>query len=381
MYIREIELVNFRNYRKLKLDFAKDYNLIYGRNAQGKTNILEAIFLCSAGRSHRTSKDNELIRFNEEGYYVNLTVERRDGEKNIEILYKRNEKKRIKINGVSISRNGQLMGQLNTVLFSPEDLSLVKGGPAERRRFLDIAISQIKPSYFYDLQQYSKILTQRNALLKEIGSRSSGSEKLKDTLEIWNENLAETGSRIILERSIYLSELSKKAYGWHNLLTGQKEKIEVIYCPSIDISKCNGVNEIKAKFLEYLNDEIEKEIRSGMTMYGPQRDDVELKINGKSVKMYASQGQQRTAALTLKLSETELLKEIIGEYPVLLLDDVFSELDAFRKDYILASLENMQTFITSTENHLLLNTLKNSSVNKNVKTYMVENGTVSEEKM
>lgn len=278
LQIKEIKLINFRNYSKLDLSFCKDYNIIYGKNAQGKTNILEAIFLCSTGRSHRTSKDNELIKFMEESYYIKLIVEKKYAETCIEIFYKKDERKRIKVNDIPIKKSGELMGQLNTVIFSPEDLAIIKDGPSERRRFIDIALSQIKPKYFYDLQQYSKILSQRNHLLKNINKVENKKSKLMDTLDIWNEKLIEVGSRIILERMEYLSKLNKRAKENHNKLTGGKEEIEIVYDPSIvisddisnstfnDVKRQGDLKKIIEKFGEKLISGKEKEIRNGVTL-------------------------------------------------------------------------------------------------------------------
>lgn len=374
MYIKEIKLINFRNYEKLNLEFCKDYNVIYGENAQGKTNILEAIYLCSTGRSHRTSKDNELIKFMEGGYYIKLIVEKKHTDIILEVYYKKDERKRIKINDIPIKKNGELIGKLNTVLFSPEDLSIIKDGPVERRRFVDIALSQIKPKYFYDLQQYSRILTQRNHLLKSIDKTENRKGKLKETLEIWNEKLVETGSRIIFERGIYLSKLNEKAKENHSKLTGDREKIKIEYNPSIFTEKSDDLGKIRKEFINKLEIGQEKEIKNGVTLYGPQRDDIDIKVNDKNAKMFGSQGQQRTAVLTLKISEMELLKELLGECPVLLLDDVFSELDRMRQEYIYESLGDLQTFITTTEK--IYN--KNADA-MNRKIFLVNNGIVKQE--
>ncbi len=374
MRIKEIKLINFRNYSKLHLDFCKNFNIIYGKNAQGKTNILEAIFLCSTGRSHRTSKDNELIKFMEESYYVNVILEKKHTDASIEIYYKKDERKRIKINDIPIRKNGELMGHLNTVIFSPEDLSIIKDGPSERRRFIDIALSQLKPTYFYDLQQYSRVMTQRNHLLKTINKTVSKKSRLQDTLEIWNEKLIETGSKIILERGKYLSGLNEKAGENHNRLTGSSEEIEIVYNPSVLVEDFGNIEKIRKAFSEKIKASEEREIRNGITLYGPQRDDMEIRINNKNVKVYGSQGQQRTAVLTLKLTEIGMLKEFLGEYPILLLDDVFSELDSVRQNYIVESLDDIQAFITTTEK-VFYNNLKDN----NRRLYFVENGLVREE--
>lgn len=225
MYVRKLKLANFRNYSKLLCDFNRKFNIIYGRNAQGKTNILEAIFLCSSGRSHRTRKDLELVKFGEDAYYVNLNVLRQYGDNDIEIFYSRTDGKKIKINEIPIRKNVELMGKLNTVMFSPEDLNIIKGSPSERRRFIDIALSQIKPSYFYNLQKYSKILSQRNHLLKEI----SKNKNVGNTLEIWNEGLAETGAKIISERKIFIEQLNDIVKKKHGELTAGKETPDIKY--------------------------------------------------------------------------------------------------------------------------------------------------------
>lgn len=375
MHIKEIKAINFRNYGKLEISFCKDYNIIYGKNAQGKTNIIEALFLCSSGRSHRTIKDEELLKFDEESYYIKLIVEKRDTEKSIEIFYRLGERKRIKINDIYIKKNGELMGQLNTVLFSPEHMSIIKEGPGERRRFVDIAISQVKPAYFYDLQEYSRILSQRNHLLKEIKKESSGKRiRLKDTLGIWNEKLAEKGSRIMYEREQYLKRLNMIAFDNHKKLTGGREEIEIIYIPSFYNVSLRNTEDIRMNFLKDMERNEEKELSAGMTLFGPQRDDVKIKVNNKNVKIYGSQGQQRTSVLTLKLSEINILREIAGENPVLLLDDVFSELDGFRQEYVIESIKDVQTFITST-NRLIYDRISR----KNVNVYYVESGKVKKE--
>ncbi|NLC67480.1 MAG: DNA replication/repair protein RecF [Clostridiaceae bacterium] len=375
MHIKEIKAVNFRNYSKLELSFSKDYNIIYGKNAQGKTNIIEALFLCSSGRSHRTKRDEELLKFDEENYYIKLVVDRRDMEKTIEIFYRLGERKRIKINDVYIKKNGELMGQLNTVLFSPEHMSIIKEGPSERRRFVDIAISQVKPAYFYDLQEYSRVLSQRNHLLKELKRENGGKKmKLKDTLEIWNEKLAETGSRIMYERHQYIKRLNLIAKENHKKLTGGREEIEIMYVPSFYQAGLPSVENIKVNFLKSVERDEEKELSAGVTLYGPQRDDIKIKVNNKNVRIYGSQGQQRTSVLTLKLSEINILRELAGENPVLLLDDVFSELDSVRQEYIIECIKDVQTFITSTDRSIYERISKN-----NANIYYVENGRVIRE--
>ncbi len=359
MNIRNIHLKNFRNYKILDLKFERDFNIIYGKNAQGKTNILEAIFLCSAGRSHRTSKDHELIKFGEDNYSVKIDLNKDAIEKSIEVVYDKVEKKKIKINEIPLKKIGNLMGQLNAIMFSPEDMMIIKEGPAERRRFIDIALSQLKPSYFYDLQQYIKILAQRNNLLKEIEYNKS----LLDTIEVWNQSLAEKGSRIIKARKEYVDILARKAEEIHGRITNRNEKLKIRYMPSLegiqDFSDLSYVNKV---FLNNLERVKKRELIKCTTMVGPHRDEYELLVNNESLKLYGSQGQQRTAILSIKLSEVEIVKDEIGEYPVLLLDDVMSELDKNRQDYLLKNLRGIQTFITCTEKD---NIEKETGINMN----------------
>jgi len=368
LYVKRLSLVNFRNYKKLQIDFNRKYNIIYGKNAQGKTNILEAIFLCSTGRSHRTKKDAELIKFNEDAYYIKINVCRESADSEIEFYYSKIEGKKVKINNIPIKKNIELMGKLNTVMFSPEDLSIVKGSPSERRRFIDIAISQIKPSYFYNLQRYKKILTERNCLLKDLTKNS----KLKSTLEIWNESLADAGAKIINERKSFINVLNEIVKGKHKDLTASNEIINIQYQPSIRVENSWKVKEIKDVFLKRLEENFEKEIKTSSTLIGPQRDDLIISINGNDVKIFGSQGQQRTVVLSLKLSEVEIVKVLTGELPVLLLDDVFSELDEKRQKYLINNIDGTQVFITTTEKELV-NLYRNKS---EISLYEIENGKI-----
>ncbi len=345
MFIKGIHLRNFRNYKKLDIDFSESFNVLFGENAQGKTNILEAIYLCASGRSHRTPIDNELVKFGEKYYYVKIDLVKKDTEYEIEIQYEINSKKRIKINDVPQKKLGSLMGKLNAVMFSPEDLLIIKEGPAERRRFIDIAISQLKPAYFYDLQQYSKILAQRNTLLKDI----QNDKALLDTLEVWNENLVKTGSRIIKARKEFIKILSSIAEEKHGRLTDNKEKLGLKYVSSVKIDGVDSLEDIEKVFMMTLKNSLTREIYKGTTLTGPQRDDVQILLNENDAKHYGSQGQQRTAVLSLKLSEVEIMKRDSNEYPVLLLDDVMSELDSSRQKYLFENLDDIQGFITGTE--------------------------------
>ena len=343
MFIKSLKLQNFRNYSALDIQFSEKFNILYGNNGQGKTNILEAIFLCSSGRSHRSSRDIDLIKLNEKYAYIKIELDKQEEKSTIEVLLKSEEKKKIKINEIPLKKVGKLMGHLNTVIFSPEDLKIIKEGPSDRRRFIDITICQLRPSYFFDLQQYSKILLQRNSLLKEI---QNNRRSLLDTLDTWNNQLLTIGSRIMKVRSEFILRLSEAAERNHYKLSDGKEKLSLKYIPSI---KTNDFQDIPNVFQKVLDNNIKKEIAKGMTLFGPHRDDYELFINDSSLKAYGSQGQQRTSVLSLKLSEIDIVKEDTDQFPVLLLDDVMSELDNCRQEYLLNNLEGIQTFITCTD--------------------------------
>jgi DNA replication and repair protein RecF len=339
-----LDLENFRNHRDTRIVFSDRFNIIFGDNGQGKTNILEAIYLCASGRSHRTSKDSELIRFGCEKFDITALVSNGGLERQININYFENQKKQIKINEIPLKKIGALMGNLYAVLFSPEDLFVVKQGPTERRRFVDITLSQIKPSYFYDLQLMAKILKQRNTLLKNI----SINQKLMDTVDVWNEKLAETAASIIISRRLFSAKLSKLAENQHKFLTKEKEIITFGYDCSFQIPDQCDKKEIKNIYLKHLERTLSRDILLGYTTVGPHRDDYDILINNKSLKTYGSQGQQRSAVLSLKIAEIELINEETGEYPVLLLDDVMSELDNTRQKYLMDSIKEVQTFITCT---------------------------------
>jgi DNA replication and repair protein RecF len=369
LYIQSLKLKNFRNYENLNISFSKNFNIIYGDNAQGKTNILEAIFLCSSGRSHRTSKDIELLNINKSEYYIDVAFLKEASDSNIEIFFKRDEKKKIRINQIPIKKIGNLMGNLNTVIFSPEDLLIIKEGPSERRRFIDITISQIKPTYFYDLQQYMKILYQRNSLLKEIQKKKS----LIDTLDIWNKNLVTTGARIIKVREEFIKRLDKIVEVSHSKLTNGKEKLHLKYSPFIKIENDYTISDIENVFMKTLEQSRSKELFKATTLTGPQRDDYEIYLNDINLKQFGSQGQQRTAILAIKLSEVALMKQETEEYPVILLDDVMSELDKNRQKQLIDNLREIQTFITSTDIDFI-----NYIENSDKKIIKIKNGSIIE---
>jgi len=348
------------------MDFSDLFNIIYGNNAQGKTNIIEAVFLCASGRSHRTSKDQELLKTGESEFEIKLQFTKETIDKEIRINFNNEERKKIRINEIPVKKIGDLMGHLNAVIFSPEDLFIIKQGPAERRRFIDITLSQLRPSYFYDLQQYAKILFQRNNLLKRITVQKS----LEDTLDVWNKHLVMTGSRIIKARRKFIGNLSGFASARHDKLTNHEEKLQLEYCPSFEISDDSTDEEIEKLFYAAVERSRDAEIRKGSTVAGPHRDDIDIILNGESTKVYGSQGQQRTSVLSMKLAEIDLMKEESGDFPVLLLDDVLSELDDRRKEYLLENISGLQTFITCTD----LNFYKRENPAASV--FHIENGSI-----
>lgn len=367
MIVKSLILENFRNHENTKILFSDRFNIIYGDNGQGKTNILEAIYLCASGRSHRTSKDAELIRFGSSSYNINSLVLNGGLDKNINITFNLDQKKQIKINDIPLKKMGSLMGNLYAVLFSPEDLLIVKQGPLERRRFVDITLSQIKPSYFYNLQLLSKILKQRNILLKSINCNPS----LLDTMDIWNIKLAEVSADIITDRHDFAKILSGLARKQHNFLTHDKETVNFCYNSGFRIEEGIKKSEISESYIKQLERCIRRDLSLGYTSIGPHRDDYDIFINDKSLKMFGSQGQQRSAVLSLKIAEIELISSITGQYPVLLLDDVMSELDENRQKYLMDSIKNVQTFITCTNDSHFRNSYKDE-----YKYFKVLNGSI-----
>lgn len=368
MIVKSLCLNNYRNYSSVNLKFSDSVNIFYGNNGQGKTNLIEAIYFCSSGRSHRTSKDTELIKIGSQKTYVGLVTNNSVRENKIEVQIDKNEKKKIKLNEIPAKKVGELMGMLNAVIFCPEDLLLVKEGPSERRRFMDIGISQCRPSYFYDLQQYLKILSQKNNLLRKI----QNNKKLTDTMEVWNMSLAEYGTKIIKYRQEFLKSVSRLAAEKHSEFTDKKEKLFIDYKPSIKVNMADSMEGIKEKFLKQLNDVFQKEIEKGISLVGVQRDDFDIVLDGIDLKHFGSQGQQRTAVLAMKAAELEIIKEQTNELPILLLDDVMSELDSTRQKLLFNSLNGIQIFITGTDD-LLFRSLNMENINF----YQVDSGTVS----
>lgn len=360
MIIESIELKNFRNYRELELQFDEKTNIFYGDNAQGKTNILEAIYLSGTTKSHKGSKDRDMIYFGEEEAHLRTFVKKGEMDYKIDIHLKKSKTKGIAINGVPIRRASELFGIANFVFFSPEDLSIIKQGPAERRRFLDMELCQLDKIYLHNLANYNKIVAQRNKLLKDLAFRSD----LEETLDIWDLQLAEYGARVIQGREKFVRQLNEIISEIHGKLSGGKEKLTIFYeknCPKEELYKTLQKNR-------------ERDLRMKTSSVGPHRDDLLFSVDEVDIRKFGSQGQQRTAALSLKLSEIELVKKIIHDTPILLLDDVLSELDHNRQNYLLNSIHDIQTMITCTGLDEFVN--HRFSINK---VFKVVEGTVSKE--
>lgn len=334
MMIKSIELKNFRNYEDLQISFDEGTNILFGDNAQGKTNILEAAYMSGTTKSHKGSRDREMIRFGEQEAHIRTVVTRMEKEYQIDMHLKQSRTKGIAVNRIPIRKASELFGILNMVFFSPEDLNIIKNGPTERRRFLDSELCQIDKIYLADLTNYNKILEQRNKLLKDMTFRP----ELSDTLPVWDMQLVETGKRIIKRRKQFVEELGEIVRSIHFRLSGGKEDLLVNYEPNID----------DIFFEDELSRAKPKDLKLCQTSVGPHRDDLLFSIGGVDIRRFGSQGQQRTSALSLKLSEIELVKRSISDTPVLLLDDVLSELDSSRQNYLLNNICDTQTIITCT---------------------------------
>jgi len=340
MKITKVELMDYRNYRNQKIDFDDGLNVIVGKNAQGKTNLVEAINFCCIGKSFRTSKDKELIRFEQQKAKIFLEIEKKSGKSTIEITISNDQKKIVRINSYSILKMGELMGELNCILFSPDNLKLVKEGPSDRRKFVDIDLSQLNKMYFYNLLRYDKILAQRNKLLKTCSDKVVA----KHGIDVWNEQLSQVGAKIIFERRKFIEQLSLISYDIHQNLTNGQERLGLGY----DGIDGRTVDEIYRKFYDMLVQSIDKDLQLGYTTVGPHRDDLKIVCDQIDARSYGSQGQQRTVALSLKLAELEIFKQETGEYPILILDDVLSELDKDRGKLLLENTKHIQTILTGT---------------------------------
>lgn len=334
MIIKSVELSNFRNYKSLAINFGKDNNILYGDNAQGKTNVLESIYVCATTKSHKGSKDREIIKIGEDEAHIKMMVKKNGIDHKIDMHLKKNKTKGVAIDGIPAKKSSEVFGLINVVFFSPEDLSIIKSGPAERRKFIDMQLCQLDKIYLYNLIYYNKIVMQRNNLLKQISFKSS----LMDTLSTWDEQLVYYGSLIIKRRSDFIKELGEIVKDIHYKISGNLEEIEIDY----------DFNVSENDFAAHLMNNRERDLSYKSTTIGPHRDDICIKLKGNDLRKYGSQGQQRTCALSLKLSEIELVRKNIKDNPILLLDDVLSELDRKRQNYLLNSISNTQTIITCT---------------------------------
>lgn len=334
MIIKSLELADFRNYDHLKIEFSEGTNIIYGKNAQGKTNILEAIFLSSTTKSHKGSNDKDIINFEKDETHIRTCLEKKGIDTKIDIHLRKGKSKGIAVDGQKLKKAVDLLGLLNVVFFSPEDLNIIKNGPSERRRFADIELCQLDKFYLYNLNNYNKTVNQRNKLLREIYDNPS----LKDTLHIWDMQLVSYGSKIIERRIKFAEEMNDIIYDKHKMISGGLEEIKIGYQPDTTIED----------FEKNLTANQAKDIAMKQTTVGPHRDDFSFSVNDIDVRRFGSQGQQRTAALSLKLSEIDLVKKVTDDSPVLLLDDVLSELDSSRQNDLLDSIGDIQTIITCT---------------------------------
>ena len=349
MIIKSIELENFRNYDSLSINFDDYTTILYGDNAQGKTNILEAAYLSGTTKSHKGSRDKEIIKFDKDESHIKTIVLKNQREYQIDIHLRKNKSKGIAINRVPIKRAADLFGLINIIFFSPEDLNIIKNGPSERRKFMDAELCQIDKIYLSDLSNYNKALNQRNALLKEMIYKP----ELKETLPIWDEQLINYGKNIIARRQQFINDINIIVKDIHSKITSGKEKIDVSYDPNIE----------DIFFLDELVKNKEKDMRFCQTSVGPHRDDIKITVDGIDIRRFGSQGQQRTCALSLKLSEIKLVENTINDKPILLLDDVLSELDKNRQSDLLDNLLDTQTIISCTgidefvKNRFKLNTV------------------------
>jgi DNA replication and repair protein RecF len=369
VFLTKLRLNHYRNYEQFEMSTSSNVNIFVGPNAQGKTNLLESIYVLALTKSHRTHQDKELISWNESQTFLHAEIEKKYGTCKLDLSIAHKGKK-AKINGLEQRKLSNFIGAMNVVMFAPEDLEIVKGTPGVRRRFLDMEIGQVQPAYLYDLSQYQKILLQRNNFLKQHSSASTSNEAM---MAIWNEQLAQYGVKIMKKRQSFIKKLQTWAETIHKEITSYSETLSISYAPSFEIQQFEDESVLFGQFMIKLSQAKDQEFRRGVTLVGPHRDDLLFYINGKEVQTFGSQGQQRTTALSLKLAEIELIHEEVGEYPLLLLDDVLSELDEYRQTQLIRTFQSkVQTFITTTSlESVHLDQLDNASV------FQVRQGNVS----
>lgn len=350
MHVSSLKLENFRNYRTLQIEPGEGLNIFVGRNAQGKSNLLESLYILATSKSSRAGKDTELVRFGAPAARITADVLRdKNSDIEIEMALSQTEKKAARINGVKHTRLSEVIGQLNAVLFDSGDLEIIRGEPSIRRRFLDLEIAQTSPRYVLALGSYRKTLEQRNRLLRDLrDGRIPGSAR--DSLPAWNEGLAQHGARLIERRRLFLERLAQLASETHRTLSDERDDLQVTYLPSFPLDGQTEAAAIQGRFLEELAQVVGEETARGTTVRGPQRDDIAFLVNGQDCRLFGSQGQQRTVALSLKLAERQLIEELVGEPPLLLLDDVLSDLDDARRGLLfdLTARAGSQTFLSCT---------------------------------
>ncbi|MDB1551924.1 DNA replication/repair protein RecF [Latilactobacillus sakei] len=372
MYLSELQLNHYRNYESVDVHFSPDTNILIGENAQGKTNLLEAIYVLALARSHRTNTDRELIQWHEDFAKITGLVQRSAGKTPLELVLSQKGKK-AKVNHLEQAKLSQYIGQLNVVLFAPEDLNIVKGSPAVRRHFIDMEFGQMSSKYLYNISQYKSILKQRNQYLKQLQRRQA-----KDLvyLGVLSDQLAAYGAEVTVARRQFLQQMEKWAQKLHQEITKDREVLTFKYQSQIPEEQLDqSVEELYQQFQTLYEKQQTREVEQGTTLIGPHRDDVQFLVNDKDVQAFGSQGQQRTTALSVKLAEIDLMKAQTGEYPILLLDDVLSELDDLRQTHLLKTFQNkVQTFLTTTS---LENVKKEIIATPRV--FTVTNGVVTEE--
>ncbi len=343
MKIERLKIIDFRNFKDQEIFFNPEVNVIRGKNAQGKTNLLEAVYLFSAGKSYRPAGDKELIRFGCDSFFLEMDFFNEDHKYRGKFMVNRDGKKDISFNGIPLSKNSLLSEYFKTVLFCPEEIDIIKGEKEIRREFLDDSISVLRPNYVKILRDYNKCLKQKNTLLKKGSSR-----EINMMMDVWNQRMTEYGARLFMYRGSFIKMIEEYAKEKMDELTCGKERLTVKYVPSVALRDINDVEKIKEDFKEKTERLKNAEIEKMQALTGPHRDDAEFLINGKNVKLFGSQGQQRSVILCLKLAMTEIIKDRTGSYPVLLLDDILSELDKKRQSYLTEKIKGKQTIITCT---------------------------------
>ncbi len=367
MTIQKLELYRFRNYKMQSLSFGKEINILYGQNAQGKTNILEALYIASTGKSHRTNNYNDLIQNGQTGFEIKLCADANERENSIIIRYSQDNGKSAEINGIKRDKLSDILGTLNMIFFSPETLEIVKGSPAMRRKFLDILLCQTNKKYLHLLKRYNCLIKNKSIALK----KGKFDKKYEELIPVWNEQISSYGGKIVYLRMMAVNRLNLYMKKEMLKITEGKENSELVYKTFCNIEAEKNEEYFEMELLKRLNQGIQKEISIMQCIYGPHRDDFEITLNNMNSRQYCSQGQQRTLALSLILAELFFIEDIKGEKPVLLLDDVMSELDLKRQEYLLKGLSNVQTIITTTDEIPYINI-----EGRNVKKFFIENGSV-----